>query len=249
MDDMRVGLITWNVQGSQGIDVAAVAAVIREQAPDVVALQEIQRRQAVRLAAALTMTSRRWAFKHWPVVNRAEGLAVLTPHRLTSAASFPLRRAPFWNWRRRIGLDAAIERDGSTFGVVDVHLSPHGAELRRDREAAVVLSRVTARERAPVICGDFNDQPGQAGYAAFLAAGWADAWVSVHGDGDPAAGATNWTAGVRLGRPPTQRIDYVLVPPGALVEHCDVLAASSRFDDFAALSDHLPLAATVRLVP
>jgi endonuclease/exonuclease/phosphatase family metal-dependent hydrolase len=50
-----------------------------------------------------------------------------------------------------------------------------------------------------------------------------------------------------VGRPPTQRIDYVLVPPGAVVEQCDVVAATSRLDAFAALSDHLPLAATVRL--
>ena len=68
-------------------------------------------------------------------------------------------------------------------------------------------------------------------------------WRAAHVDGDGADGSTNWTAGSRLGRPPTQRIDYVLAPPGSTVEECRVLAEAERFDEFAGFSDHLPLAA------
>ncbi len=60
------------------------------------------------------------------------------------------------------------------------------------------------------------------------------------------AGATNWTAGHRLGRPPTQRLDYVFAPPGWLVESCTVAVDATRLDDAAVLSDHLPVAATLR---
>jgi endonuclease/exonuclease/phosphatase family metal-dependent hydrolase len=245
MDGEHVTLLTWNVQGSEGLDMAVVVDVVRDACADAVALQEVQRRQARALAEALGLAGRRWAWKHWPVVHRAEGLAVLTPHRLTSARAFALRRAPFWSWRRRIGVDATIERDGTRFGVVDVHLSPHREADRRVHEAQLVLQRVIHRPAPTFICGDLNDLPGQAAYAALLAAGLTDAWPAVHDDGD--TGATNWTSGLRIGRPPTQRIDYVLVPRGAQVERCDVLASAERLDEFAALSDHLPLVATVRL--
>ena len=81
MDDGALRILTWNVQGGQGVDVDAVVSVVRAAAPEVVALQEVQRRQAAALAEALAMPARRWAWKHWPVVSRAEGLAVLTRHR------------------------------------------------------------------------------------------------------------------------------------------------------------------------
>lgn len=247
VDDGAVRLLTWNVQGSHGVDVAAISAVIRSVAPDVLALQEIQRRQASALATALSMTSRRWAFKHWPVVARAEGLAMLTPHQLTRASTFAVRRAPFWDWRRRIGLDATFTVDERVVRVVAVHLSPHSEVDRRGREAAFTLTRTAAREPLPIIVGDLNDLPGAGAHAAFVAAGWVDAWQAVHADGDAAAGSTNWTSGGRTGRPPTQRIDYVLAPPGSTVEQCTVVAEAARFDEFAGLSDHLPLVAVVRL--
>ena len=71
VDDGAVRVLTWNVQGAQGLDVDRTAAIIGSAAPDVVALQEIQRRQAMALARALSAPSRRWAFKHWPVRHRS----------------------------------------------------------------------------------------------------------------------------------------------------------------------------------
>ena len=88
MDELRV--LTWNVQGSDGLDLDLVVATVERTAPDVLLLQEIQRRQCRRLAARLGGWSARWVFKHWPIVSRAEGIAVLTPHRLGRAASFVL---------------------------------------------------------------------------------------------------------------------------------------------------------------
>ena len=237
-----VRVLTWNLQGSHGVDIDAAAAVIRSAEPDVVALQEVQRRHAAALAAALSMT-RRWAFKHWPVVDPAEGLAILSRAELRRTATFSLRRAPFWDWRRRIGLGATVAIEGRDVGIADVHLSPHREVERRRREAARTLAR-TAHGPRPIIVGDLNDCPGAGAHTAFLAAGWIDAWSAVHGE---EAGPTNWTAGDRIGRPPTQRIDYVLAPPGSTVDACAVLADAARYDDIAAISDHLPLAATIRL--
>ena len=242
---MRV--LTWNVQGARGLDVARAAAVLRSVEPDVVALQEVQRRQASALAVALSLPCRRWAFKHWPVVTRAEGLAVLSRHPLAATAAFHLRRRPFWDWRRRIGLDARLAVGDRPISVLDVHLSPHDETDRRSREAAIALARTGGRDPAPLIVGDLNDLPDGGAHAVFLAAGWVDCWRAVHGDDGSTAGSTNWTSGPRSGRPPTQRLDYVLAPPGSDVRSCDVVADPGRLDELATLSDHLPLVAAVVL--
>src|SRR5262245_23380381 len=141
-DPLRV--LTWNVQGSRGVDTAAVADVITRVGADVVLLQEVQRVQAARLAAAVDMPGHRWTFKHWTLFRRAEGAAVLSRHRLVASESFVLRRAPWWSWRRRVALEATIERDGWSFGVVDVHLSPHAEGERRRHEAQHILARAGA---------------------------------------------------------------------------------------------------------
>jgi endonuclease/exonuclease/phosphatase family metal-dependent hydrolase len=241
-----VQVLTWNVQGSHGVETLAVADVIRRTAADVVLVQEIGRRQAHDLASALGTDRPWWVFKHWPIVGRPEGVAVITRHRLVATSSFVLRRAPWWSWRRRVAVEATMSRGGHRFAVIGAHLSPHDAAEQRRREAGLVLERAATNAPRPIICGDLNDLPDGPGYAAFVRAGWIDAWRAVHGAAADTAGATNWTAGRRVGRPPTQRLDYVLAPPGWSVESCTVAVEPDRLDEAAALSDHLPLVARLR---
>jgi endonuclease/exonuclease/phosphatase family metal-dependent hydrolase len=240
-------VLTRNLQGSQDVDVAAVAAIVRAATVDVIAFQEVQRRQARRIAAALSLRSRRWALKHWPVVHRAEGLAVLTPHRLVRSRSFVVRRAWIWAWQRRIGVDVTVDTGAGTMRLIDVHLSPHDHDAHRRREAGVVVERAR-HGPAAIVVGDLNELPGGGALQALATAGWRDAWAEVHGDAD--GGATNWTAGDRLGRPPTQRIDFVLVPPGSRVMTATVIdtaRAVVAIDEMSRLSDHLPLVVEVAL--
>ena len=233
-------IVTWNLQGSRGVDAEGMSGVLDAVRPDVIALQEVERGQARRLAAALGDASMRWAFKHFSWRTWPEGLAVLTPHRLTSATPFVLRRGTWFSWRRRVGIDAVIERDGDAVGVIDVHLSPHEASALRVAEVGLVRTRVGARALTPMLVGDFNELPGGPAAAALQAGGWLDAWTLAAGS-DGGDGATNWTAGNRRGRPPTQRLDYVFVPPGWVVDEARVLADPDRYDWFAERSDHVPL--------
>lgn len=239
-----VRILTWNLQGSRGLDVEGVAATIEESGADVLAIQEITRRQARRLATALGDTQMRWAFKNLSGWAAPEGLAVLTRHRLVRSDSFLLRRAWFWNWRRRIAIVASIERNGDLFGVINVHLSPHNAGEHRRREAHLVVERARSADVLPIITGDFNDLPGGPGYQVFTSSGWADAWLidSLAG----IDGSTNWTPGPRVGRPPSQRLDFVFAPTGWSVDDACVLAGADRWDWFAERSDHLPLLAVLR---
>jgi endonuclease/exonuclease/phosphatase family metal-dependent hydrolase len=241
---LPITAVTWNLQGSAGVDVTGVAGVVASIGADVVVAQEIQRGQARRLARALEMPSMRWAFKNLAPSSWPEGQAVFTPHRLTSTDSFVLQRAWLWNWRRRIGLLAEIERANDSFGIINVHLSPHDAGDRRRREAHLVVERARRAAHLPLIAGDLNDLPGGPGYSVVTGSGWSDAWaIDTLKDVD---GPTNWTAGDRFGRAPTQRLDYVFAPVGWTVDSATVLADAERFDWFAERSDHLPLLATLR---
>ena len=71
---------------------------------------------------------------------------MLTPHRIAGSERFVLRRERWWDWRRRIAIRAEIDRRGMSFGVINVHLSPHDDGDNRRREAAIVLDR--ARQHA-----------------------------------------------------------------------------------------------------
>jgi endonuclease/exonuclease/phosphatase family metal-dependent hydrolase len=239
-----VRVLTWNVQGAHGLDVDAVAEVLAAARPDVVALQEVGRRQAARLARALGMAGHRWVLKHWPVIRRPEGLAVLTPHRLVTFTPFRIHRGLFWSWRRRVGIDATIDTGTVVVRLLDVHLSPNADPGVRIAEARLLIDRAGSAVPTPVITGDLNDHPRDGAHGELIGAGWVDAWHRVHGD---LTGATNWTPGPRAGREPTQRLDYVLAPSGSVVEEAALLGAPRSSDEMGVLSDHLPLIATVRL--
>lgn len=241
----QVRLLTWNLLGSQRPDLDVVTQVLRERQPDVVVLQEVQRRQARSVADALGGWGRRWAFKHWPVRVPAEGMAVLTPHRITRSRRVVLRRAPLWSWRRRIALFAEVTMPGWPLVLANVHLTPHGDGPGRvsEVERLEALLRAWAPGMPTVVIGDLNDHPGGPAHAALLAGGRQDAWARVHGDEAEPAGATNWTAGPRRGRPPTQRLDHALVPAGWRVVAAEVvgLGQGDALELLGEVSDHLPL--------
>jgi endonuclease/exonuclease/phosphatase family metal-dependent hydrolase len=243
----RLTVITWNVQGHAGVDAPAVAAVLRRARPDVVALQEVQRVQARAIAAALGAPWRlAWGFKHWPVVARPEGVAVLTRHRLVASEVQVLRPAVPVTSHRRIALvaDVAVpssdvasaDADPVRLRVASVHLSPEaGADAVRLRE----LSRVAATGPA-VVLGDLNVPDLGPLRPIVDAQGWVDCWDPAGGEG-----STHWAAGPRAGRPPDHRLDYVLAASHLRVERAEI--PTGDLDHLASLSDHLPVTVHLHL--
>ena len=135
---------------------------------------------------------------------------------------------------------------------MNIHLSPHDAGDRRQTEAEQLLER--SRMTMPVLAGDLNDRPGGSGrdhadvvgLVRRLGAGPRRRCCARRGRADDGArdpGATNWTAGERQGRPPTQRLDVVFTPDGWIVSSAEVIV--DPLPALAALSDHLPLVARV----
>jgi endonuclease/exonuclease/phosphatase family metal-dependent hydrolase len=248
---MSLTLVSWNLKGSKGVGVRAVVDHLGAMAADVVVLQEVQPCQAHAIARSLGARTRHWGLKHWPIRTWPEGMAVIGVTRPAPARTHAIthRRMP-WSWRRRILQVATVRLDveaGPSLNItlINVHLSSGGdAAAVRALEAEAIVRRIAERGRLAVVAGDLNDRPGADVHARFRAAGLRDVWSALRRD-EP--GPTNWRGWVPgTPKPPTQRLDYVLVTQGL-----DPVAVSvprhgdPDFARFASISDHLPLTATV----
>jgi endonuclease/exonuclease/phosphatase family metal-dependent hydrolase len=246
-----VNVISWNLKGSKGVDVRAVVGHLEAMAADVVVLQEVQAGQARAIARSLGAKTRHWGFKHWPIRTWPEGMAVIGVTTPAPARTYAIthRRMP-WSSRRRIVQVGTVRLDadasaGMNVTLVNVHLSSGGdAAHVRALEAEAIIRRIAERGRQAVVAGDVNDRPGADVHLRFRAAGLRDVWSALRGD-DP--GPTNWRGWVPGTRkPPTQRLDYVLISRGLDPEAVSVPHyGDPDFAPFASISDHLPLAATV----
>jgi endonuclease/exonuclease/phosphatase family metal-dependent hydrolase len=234
----RITVVTWNAQGSRRPDPAAMAAALRELEPDLVLLQEVQRHQ-LRAIASATGWAGTWRFKHWGVRIPPEGLGILVRGSI-DAVRRQILAHPYgwWNWRRRIAVQAAVTVAGRRLAVVDTHLGAGVPAAERVRQIGVLLDATTD---AVLIAGDLNAEPGSAELRTFRDAGWWDAERRVRPD--VTRPSTNWAPGPRTA-PPTQRLDYVLVRDATTVVDAFVPDDWGRW---AALSDHVPVVA--RLSP
>jgi endonuclease/exonuclease/phosphatase family metal-dependent hydrolase len=248
-------LVSWNLKGSANPDTAAVADHVRSEGADVVALQEVQWHQARRIARALGAGSRRWSFKHVPLLTWPEGMAVIgvtgPVHARSRALSHGWR---LWSWRRRIAQRATVATPAGPLTLVNLHLTPHGESGMREVEAAKVLTMVDPLAGPTVVAGDFNERPGGPVARQMAAAGLRD------GSQAPGAGTgteeapsdpfpTNWR-GWRRGttEAPSRQIDYVYVSPAVRsVEVRVPLPGDDGLARFSSISDHLPLTAVLDL--
>ncbi len=239
---MTLRLLSYNIRfGGTGRE-AAIAAMIRSAAPDVVVLQEAKRPDVVRrLAAATEMTS--WDAK--------------PAHSVGFMSRVPVARHA---WHRPPPCNNAfLELELPGVRVFGVHLSAvhsNWTEQRRARELRATLASV-ARHAAGLhaLVGDFNTlAPGETfnldrlplrlrlvallggqtirwqTVQMLLDAGYTDAFRSLHPDA-PGHTFPTWDPHIRL--------DYAFVPNGAVARlaRCEVLDGAGARD----ASDHLPL--------
>jgi endonuclease/exonuclease/phosphatase family metal-dependent hydrolase len=223
------GVMTWNIHGAAGPDLDELANVVRAEGPDVLALQEAQRAQAVELAQRLGMRFT-WARKHWaktPLLwRRAEGLAIMTPHALDAAGHTEISDGvTSWSYRRRIAQWALVGRpDRSAYRVYNLHLSPNEMSVERRAEAVRVAEIVAEHGDSPpaIVTGDFND--GADGSVIYALPGIE---YEVPPPTSPAI-------------TPTEVLDHVLLPDDASHVATSVPGGGP---EWAARSDHLPVSA------
>ena len=238
---MPTTVVTWNLQGGTGTDVRTVAHHLAEAGADLVFLQEVSRRDATAIGRMLGCSSVAWAFKHWPLVRPAEGMAVLgrgQPVAVTSrAVAHPLR---WWSWRRRIVQQGTVHLDGTSVVVVHAHLSPHRAGRARVHEVETLLGQ--GDDGRLLLVGDLNEGPGGLLATRLARAGLHDAWTgAATRSGD---GPTNWSGD--RNRPPDQRLDYVFHGATITVARAAVPSSGPEgWTQWATVSDHLPLTVEV----
>jgi endonuclease/exonuclease/phosphatase family metal-dependent hydrolase len=233
-------IVTWNAHGSAEPPIRPAAAALASLQADVVALQEVRPAQAAAIACALG-AAHVWGLGHyvptwpWRIRAAAEGLAVVTPHALRHEATEVISgRRMKWSWRRRIQMEALVERDDhSAYRVVNAHLSPGRLAAERRGEAARVAARAGRVASPPaVVAGDLNDAGEPIVTDTIESAGVRDAWGAA--GIEPAL--TNPSSD------PYQTLDHVLVPASATDVTVDIPPGN-----WAEWSDHLPVRATFTL--
>jgi endonuclease/exonuclease/phosphatase family metal-dependent hydrolase len=220
-------VMTWNIRGAGRPDIGRLAEIVLAFAPDVLALQEIRRRQAIDLATRLRW-QHHWARKHSPYTPLvwwlAEGAAIMSPHALAEPARRSLSPGvSTWTFRHRIALAATVRRATDAIRLYDVHLAAHHQPDERIAQAERVAAMI-GDEGAPrvVVAGDLN------------APGEVEVIRPFHAIGlrDPGGGPTHPSIA------PKVRLDHVLVPDRARVTYQH---EPDGGDEWWALSDHVPV--------
>lgn len=156
-------LMNWNIHRGVGLDEAMnlerIAAVIREQHPDVVLLQEVdqgtQRSKGVKQANELAKLLG-WQVYFGKAIDfqgGEYGQAILSPHPLKNPRVYRLSE----QGEARVAVAAEISYQGREISVVGVHLDS-GAGERRLREVTEWLRQ--SKELAEAyVAGDWNEAP------------------------------------------------------------------------------------------
>lgn len=220
--------MTWNILGAHDPDLGDIAAVLREHEPDAVALQEVRRGQARRMAQRLGW-QHVWARKHYPYTPllwwRAEGLAIVSPWALSGRMRTTISPGvSTWHYKHRVLLGATVRRRDGALRLFDTHLASHDAD-ERIAQARRVADRIRA-DTSPlrVLAGDFNTTD--------------DTAVEVMREFRPVDLVDHGGEHTSPSNAPYQRLDYVLVPTAVRV-----LATVTPDGDqlWRRLSDHLPV--------
>ncbi|MEO3384646.1 endonuclease/exonuclease/phosphatase family protein [Mesorhizobium sp. CAU 1741] len=232
-------MLTYNVHSCRGgdgrTDPARIAEVIAGEAPDIVALQELDvgrarsggLDQAQLVATHLNMKSHFHPALH--VKEEKYGDAILTafPATVMRAGALPSIGEP------RGAIWLSIDIGGAHLQVINTHLGLR----RRERLSQVAqllgpgwLGSGECKNKPAVLLGDFNAVPSSLAYRN-IARGWRDAQAK----------AVERPSATFPSRFPLLRLDHIFVGNGVEVmsaQVCTSLLARSA-------SDHLPVVATI----
>ena len=233
-----VRIMTYNIRHGAGmddkVDLGRIAAVIRAQKPDLVALQEVDSKtrrtggvdQTVELARLCGMTG--YFGKAMDYSGGGYGNAILSRHPLANATTTALPSRPD-DPRAFARIDARIPGVAQPVVFVCTHLDHQNAGMRRAQTETLAseLAKIGGG-RTVVLAGDFNMRPGSEELTPLAKAGWKD--VSCADLTFPA-------------NAPDKKIDYVFASPNAKCR-----TVESRVVEESMASDHRPVLTVLELV-
>ncbi len=228
--------VSYNIRHGRGmdenVDLARTAAVLHELHPDIVGLQEVDRRvrrsgvvdEAATLGKSLGMEHAFGAFM--PYQGGDYGLAILSRFPITRATPV---RLPDGN-EPRIALAAELRLpDGSRLMVVNVHFDWVSDDTFRLAQASTLTTILDALRMPYLLLGDFNDEPGSRTLALFQSRA-----LEVS---KPANDRFTFSS-----TEPSKEIDFVFVAPPTAWRAIGARPVNERM-----ASDHRPVVAEVVL--
>ena len=243
--EVTLRVMSYNIRSGNG-DLGATAAAIRELAPDIVGLQEVDVHwsarsnfadQATELGERLGMAVRfariySFAPQSDGMPPREFGVAILSKYPIVRFANDSLTRLSTQEQNpqptRMPGLlDATIDVGGSLVRVLSTHLDYRADPRVRERQVAEMIDYLANARMPTIVCGDFNADPGAPELQPLFGL-LADTWGS--------SGDSGFTYPAEA---PTKRIDYVLTTRDFRVRSTRVVRTLA--------SDHRPIVADLSL--
>ncbi|WP_440009722.1 endonuclease/exonuclease/phosphatase family protein [Halomicrococcus sp. SG-WS-1] len=246
-------VLSYNVHGGIGVDgrldLDRVASVVRRVDPDVVGLQEVDRRFRAsseyedqfavlrdRLGAHGVFAP---ALEREPTDDsggdpRQYGNAVLSQGPVRSSRTLELPADP--ESERRVLLVTDVELEGTSLSFATTHLGLTADERRR--QAGAILDVAIETQLPQVLVGDFNAPPDSVPISA-LTETYVDAFDDRGAGHAPTFPASSSNDGTGESTTPERRIDYVFCTPDVAVRSVGRVHSPA--------SDHLALTATLEL--
>ncbi|HPM81566.1 MAG TPA: endonuclease/exonuclease/phosphatase family protein, partial [Candidatus Anammoximicrobium sp.] len=239
-EPLRVRMLTYNIHHGEGtdgkIDLARTAAVIKRLTPDLVALQEVDKKttrsRGVDQAAELgKLTETHVAFgKAMDFAGGQYGEAILSRYPLTEVQVHSLPFAEGCEPRCALAARVRLGVDGPEIVFASTHLEHAKAALRLCQAQKLNPALAATNALPTILAGDFNDVPDSPAIKV-LQPHWTDATA---GQPDPTCPS---------GRP-RLKIDYVFFRP---VDGWHVV--EKQVIDEPVASDHRPLLVVLEWVP
>jgi endonuclease/exonuclease/phosphatase family metal-dependent hydrolase len=240
-----VRVLTYNIHAGkdaqQQPSVERIAAVIDSLKPDIVLLQEVDRRTTRssgedHLDQLAKLTGMNPAFaKSLDFQGGEYGIGVLSRWPIDSATTVPLKVEPpqersGGSHEPRVALSAVIRAPWGMLQVVNTHIDPaaQGTYRRQEVIGLLALARRVPAERPLIFGGDLNTRPNTDEIAA-ISLSLTDAWLACGGDAGNTFPANQ----------PDRRIDYIFV------RHARCLNARVPLTQ---ASDHRPLFVTLEIL-
>lgn len=235
-DPLALHIVSYNIRHGRGsddrLDLARTGQVLAALRPDLVGLQEVDRRvqrsggvdEAATLGAQLGMSHAFGAFM--PYQGGEYGMAILSRFPIESQTAI---RLPEGN-EPRVALAVRVRLpDGRALNVYNVHFDWVQDDAFRFAQARALAAVLDTVQVPYVLLGDFNDEPGSRTLALFHARAQELA--------KPADDRFTFSSTA-----PTKEIDFVFVAPRAAWTAGRAQAVTERL-----ASDHRPVVADVAL--
>ena len=237
---LRVRVLTYNIHHAEGVDKALdldrIARVIRSAEPDLVALQEVDRKatrtKSVDQPAELSrLTGLAVAFgPNIPLQGGDYGNAVLSRWPIARSENHRLPNVEAGEQRGVLEVHVTPPGLGTPIVLWATHFDHRGNDAERRASAAAIEALIASQPAVPaLLAGDLNDVPASPTLTA----------LGVH-----------WTRSnptvlptIPAGKP-SRQIDYVLFRPADRWR-----APETRVLDEAVASDHRPVLAVLDLMP